>query len=50
MTHSHPLGFHYMHYEDLTVKGEIKRRARNEYMMYEKNECRINLLEFGSNN
>ena len=50
MTHSHPLGFHIMHYEDIMVKNEIKRRARNEYVMFEKNEVRINTLEFRDKN
>jgi hypothetical protein len=27
---------------------EITRRSRNEYVMYEKNEVRINEIEFGS--
>ena len=52
MTHSHPLGLHIFHYQDVTNIFEIKRRARNEYRMYEKNEMRINMDEFraGENN
>jgi hypothetical protein len=50
MTHSHPLGLHIMHYEDVMIKGEIKRRTRNEYVMFEKNEVRINTLEFRDKN
>ena len=29
---------------------EVKRRSRNEYVMYEKNEVRINEVEFGQKN
>ena len=44
-SHSHPLGLHNFHYNDFNIK-EVKRRSRNEFMMYEKNERRINKYEF----
>ena len=50
LTHTHPLGLHILHYEDVMQRNEFKRRTRNEYCMYEKNECTINEQEFKNKN
>ena len=46
LSHSHPLGLNVIHYQDVMDMFEVKRRSRNEYVMYEKNEVRINTSEF----
>ena len=50
MSHTHPLGLHLLYYQDVMNMFEVKRRSRNEYVMYEKNEVRINEVEFGQKN
>ena len=39
-----------LYYQDVMNMFEVKRRSRNEYVMYEKNEVRINEVEFGQKN
>ena len=47
LSHTHPLGLHLLYYQDVMNMFEVKRKSRNEYVMYEKNEVRINEVEFG---